>query len=75
LDAKAEQLAQRYEGCFENWFADWKAEVARESEQVLLSRDEAANMLGISLSSVKRLKQRGELPNHCASGSGPCATS
>ena len=62
LDAKAEQLSQRYEGSWGKWLAEWKAEAVRENEQVLVTRDEAAEMLGISLSSVKRLEDRGELP-------------
>jgi len=62
LDAKAEELSQRYEGSWEKWLAEWKAEAVRENDQVLVTRDDAAQMLGISLPSVKRLEERGELP-------------
>ena len=62
LDAKAEELAQRYEASWSRWLADLNAHVARENGQILVTRDKAAEMLGVSLSSIKRLEERGELP-------------
>jgi predicted DNA-binding transcriptional regulator AlpA len=62
LDAKAEELAARYEGAWDKWFANLNASVVRENEDLLVTRDKAAKMLGISLSSIKRLEERGELP-------------
>jgi excisionase family DNA binding protein len=58
LDAKVEELAARYEKA---WHAF--GEYLRSDEAgVLVSRDEAAEMLGVSLSSIQRLEKRGELP-------------
>ena len=62
LDEKAEKQAQRYEDAWERWLSDLSAEAARENDQVLVTRNAAAKMLGISLSSIKRLEERGELP-------------
>jgi predicted DNA-binding transcriptional regulator AlpA len=62
LDAKAEVLATQYESAWRRWFADCKASVVREDGEVLVTRDKAAEKLGISLSSIKRLEERGELP-------------
>jgi predicted DNA-binding transcriptional regulator AlpA len=58
LDAKIEELARRYEKAWTGAFAT----LNEDDGDILKSREEVAEMLGISLSSVQRLEQRGELP-------------
>jgi hypothetical protein len=58
LNAKVEELAVRYEEAWTRAFAHLKVDDGVQ----LVSRKKAAGMLGISLSSIQRLEQRGELP-------------
>jgi predicted DNA-binding transcriptional regulator AlpA len=62
LNAKADAVATRYERAWSKWIDNLNASVVRENEDLLVTRDKAAKMLGISLSSIKRLEERGELP-------------
>ena len=60
LDAKIEELASRYE---EAWA--WARAFAplKETDGIrLVTRKKAAEMLGVSLSSIQRLEKRGDLP-------------
>jgi predicted DNA-binding transcriptional regulator AlpA len=58
LDAKVEELASRYEKAWANIFAPFK-----EADGIrLVTHKEAAEMLGVSLSSIQRLEKRGDLP-------------
>ena len=59
LDARVEELASRYE---KTWRAMGEYLQDKDSSALLVSREEAAEMLGISLSSIQRLEKRGELP-------------
>ena len=62
IDAKAEEQAQRYEAGWTKWLNAFSDDVTRENDQLLVTRAKAATMLGVSLSSIKRLEERGELP-------------
>jgi predicted DNA-binding transcriptional regulator AlpA len=58
LDAKIEALASRYEEAWARAFAPLK-----EADGIrLVTREEAAEMLGVSLSSIQGLEKRGDLP-------------
>jgi predicted DNA-binding transcriptional regulator AlpA len=57
LDAKVEELADRYQKSWGGFF-----EYFRNDDVILVSREQAAEMLGVSLSSIQRLEKRGELP-------------
>jgi predicted DNA-binding transcriptional regulator AlpA len=59
LDAKVEELAAQYDKGWRSYFDALKEE---DRGALLVSREEAAEMLGISLSSIQRLEKRGELP-------------
>ncbi len=61
LETKARELLDRYQ---ERQLALIRAVVGDTSnrDQLLVSRDEAAEMLGVSLSTVKRMEEGGELP-------------
>src|SRR5262245_43888375 len=61
LDAKVEELGARYE---KSWhaFGKYLRDASAEPGAILVSREEAAEMLGVSLSSIQRLEERGELP-------------
>ena len=56
LDAKIEELASRYEEAWARAFAPLK-----ETDGIrLVTRKKAAEMLGVSLSSIQRLEKRGD---------------
>lgn len=59
LDAKVEELATRYA---KSWDAFGQYLTAQSTAALLVSREEAAEMLGVSVSSIQRLEKRGELP-------------
>ena len=59
LDAKVAELGDRYA---KTWLAFGEHLKETDRGAVLVSRDEAAEMLGVSLSSIQRLEKRGELP-------------
>jgi len=60
LDAKVEELAARYEKAWGGVFAHMMRD---EHEGVpMVSRRKAAELLGVSLSTIQRLEERGELP-------------
>src|SRR5215468_1810924 len=59
LDERVEELAARYEKAWGGIFAHMRD----EHEGVpMVSRRKAAEMLGVSLSTIQRLEERGELP-------------
>jgi excisionase family DNA binding protein len=59
LDAKVEELAARYEKGWRGIFEHMR----NEHEGVpMVPRKKAAEMLGVSLSTIQRLEERGELP-------------
>ncbi|MEM1306966.1 MAG: hypothetical protein AAGG99_05525 [Pseudomonadota bacterium] len=60
LEAKAVELIGRYEQSWSKLLATWNADTTDRS-QLLVSRDEVAQMLGVSLSTVKRMESTGEL--------------
>jgi excisionase family DNA binding protein len=58
LDAKVEELATRYERAWQRHFASLK----EDDSAVLVSREEAAERLSCSISTIQRLEKSGELP-------------
>jgi len=58
LDAKAEKLLVSYEKAWRAAFATLK----EDESTVLVSREQAAEILGCSISTVQRLERNGELP-------------
>jgi excisionase family DNA binding protein len=58
LDAKVEELAERYEKAWRSTFAALK----EDDSTVLISREQAAELLGCSISTIQRLEKSGELP-------------
>lgn len=58
LDAKVEELAVRYEKAWRAAFATLK----EDESGTLKTREEVAELLGCSVSTIQRLEQSGELP-------------
>jgi|SRR5689334_21018211 predicted DNA-binding transcriptional regulator AlpA len=58
LDARVEELAARYEKSWRGFFEY----IRGDDDAVLVTRDQAAKMLNVSVASIQRLEQRGELP-------------
>jgi excisionase family DNA binding protein len=58
LDARVEELAARYEEAWRAAFATLK----EDENGVLKTREEAAELLGCSISTIQRLEKSGELP-------------
>ena len=61
LEAKAVELVERYR---QSWLSVFKSVFGEttDRDRFLVSRDEAAELLGVSLSTVKRMEESGQLP-------------
>jgi predicted DNA-binding transcriptional regulator AlpA len=58
LDERVEELAAQYEKSWRGFFQYLRA----DDQAVLVSREQAAKMLNVSVASIQRLEKRGELP-------------
>jgi excisionase family DNA binding protein len=61
LEAKAQELLQRQAKSIRSIYHALVADMTNR-DQLLVSREEAAQLLNISLSTLKRMEERGELP-------------
>jgi excisionase family DNA binding protein len=59
LDERVEELADRYQKAWGGFFAHMRDE---HDGIPMVSRSKAAELLGVSLSTIQRLEERGELP-------------
>lgn len=62
LEAKAQEMLARFRDAWAQTWKDWAGENAMERAELLISREEVAEMLDVSLSTVKRMEVSGELP-------------
>jgi hypothetical protein len=58
LDVRVQELATRHEESWRGFFEY----LTQDADVILVSGDQAAKMLNVSVASIQRLKQRGELP-------------
>jgi hypothetical protein len=58
LNARVEELAARHEESWRGFFEY----LTQDADVILVSREQAAKMLSVSVASIQRLEKRGELP-------------
>lgn len=62
LEAKARELVQRYQDAWSRAFVQINGDGMMPRDQLLCTREDAATMLCVSLSTIKRMEADGHLP-------------
>lgn len=68
LEAKAIEMLDRYQKAWMRTFQDFWRDVVEHGDALLVTREDAAKLLGVSLSTIKRMEKSGELPEPMSFG-------